>query len=120
MIEAWLEKTVDYVWGTPLALGLVGAGLILTFYMGGIQWRGFLHAIKVIRGTYDRKDDPGEITHFQALSTALSATVGLGNIAGVAVAIQTGGPGALMSNISPALMSNISLALILRINKERE
>ena len=94
MFEAWLGKIVNYVWGTPLALGLVGAGLILTFYMGGIQWRGFLHAIKVIRGAYDRKDDPGEITHFQALSTALSATVGLGNIAGVAVAIQMGGPGA--------------------------
>ena len=74
-------------------VGLVGAGLILTFYMGGIQWRGFLHAIKVIRGVYDRKDDPGEITHFQALSTALSATVGLGNIAGVAVAIQMGAEG---------------------------
>ncbi len=93
-INAFLSTTVGYVWSLPLAILLVGAGLTLTFMFRGIQWYGFRHAIRIIRGKYDRKDDPGEITHFQALSTALSATVGLGNIAGVAVAIQMGGPGA--------------------------
>lgn len=93
-INAFLSTTVGYVWSLPLAILLVGAGLTLTFMFRGIQWYGFGHAIRIIRGKYDRKDDPGEITHFQALSTALSATVGLGNIAGVAVAIQLGGPGA--------------------------
>ncbi len=93
-INAFLKTTAGYVWGLPLAILLVGAGLTFTFMFRGIQWYGFAHAIRVIRGKYDRKDDPGEITHFQALSTALSATVGLGNIAGVAVAIQLGGPGA--------------------------
>lgn len=93
-INAFLSATVGYVWSLPLAILLVGAGITLTFLFRGIQWYGFAHAIRVIRGKYDRKDDPGEITHFQALSTALSATVGLGNIAGVAVAVQMGGPGA--------------------------
>ena len=93
-INAFLKTTAGYVWGLPLAILLVGAGLTFTFMFRGIQWYGFAHAIRVIRGKYDRKDDPGEITHFQALATALSATVGLGNIAGVAVAIQLGGPGA--------------------------
>ncbi len=93
-INAFLETTVGYVWSLPLVVLLVGTGFTLTLMFRGIQWYGFAHAIQVIRGKYDRKDDPGEISHFQALSTALSATVGLGNIAGVAVAIQMGGPGA--------------------------
>ena len=90
----WINTAVGYVWGMPLVVLLVGAGLFFSIFLRGIQFRGFLHAIRVIRGTYDRKEDPGEITHFQALSTALSATVGLGNIAGVAIAVQVGGPGA--------------------------
>lgn len=87
---------VGYVWGLPLVIVLVGAGLLFTFTLGGIQFRSFFHAIDVVRGKYDNPDDPGEITHFQALCTALSATVGLGNIAGVAVAIKMGGPGAMV------------------------
>ena len=93
-ISAFLSTTVGYVWSLPLVILLVGAGFSFTVMFRGIQWYGFAHAVRVIRGKYDRKDDPGEITHFQALSTALSATVGLGNIAGVAVAVQLGGPGA--------------------------
>jgi len=73
----------------------IGAGLFLTIWNRGIQFRKFGHAIQVIRGKYDRPDQAGELSHFQALCTALSATIGLGNIAGVAVAISTGGPGAL-------------------------
>ncbi|MFH1760181.1 MAG: sodium:alanine symporter family protein, partial [bacterium] len=83
------------VWGAPLIILLVGTGLFLTIRLFFIQLRGFKHAWKVIAGKYDDPDDPGEITHFQALSAALSATIGTGNIIGVAAAILTGGPGAV-------------------------
>lgn len=83
--------------GIPLiVLVLLLGGLFFTFYHKWINIRGFAHAIKVTRGHYDNPDDPGEISHFQALTSALSATVGLGNIAGVAVAIAIGGPGAVV------------------------
>jgi AGCS family alanine or glycine:cation symporter len=74
---------------------LVGTGLYLTIRTRLIQFRGMGHGFAILRGTYDRKDDPGEISHFRALSTALSATIGTGNIVGVATAVLTGGPGAL-------------------------
>lgn len=93
-INSFLEVVAGYVWGLPLVLMLVGTGLFLTLGLGGIQLKGFVHAIRVIFGKYDDASDPGQISHFQALCTALSATVGLGNIAGVAVAIHIGGPGA--------------------------
>ncbi|MDH5485465.1 MAG: alanine:cation symporter family protein, partial [Gammaproteobacteria bacterium] len=84
------------LWGSWLTLAiLLGVGLYLTIKLRFIQVQGFRHSISVIRGQYSCKDDPGEVTHFQALSTALSATVGTGNIAGVATAISLGGPGAL-------------------------
>ncbi|MFH1278248.1 MAG: sodium:alanine symporter family protein [Candidatus Eisenbacteria bacterium] len=88
------------VWGWPdaaplLVLILIGTGLVTTFALGWIQVRRFAHGIQVIRGKYDNPEDEGDITHFQALTTALSATVGIGNIAGVATAIHYGGPGAL-------------------------
>lgn len=89
-----LAITVGYVWGLPLVFTLVGAGILFTVVLGFPQIKGFMHAIDVIRGRYTQKSDPGEISHFQALCTALSATVGLGNIAGVAIAIHMGGPGA--------------------------
>ena len=73
---------------------LVLGAVYFTLRMGFINLRVFRHAIRVVRGKYSRKGDVGEVTHFQALSTALSATVGLGNIAGVAIAIGIGGPGA--------------------------
>lgn len=72
---------------------LVGA-IFFTLRMGFINIRGFWHAIRLTRGDYDDPNQKGEVSHFQALSSALSATVGLGNIAGVAIAIGTGGPGA--------------------------
>ena len=71
----------------------VGA-VFFTLLMGFINIRGFIHALRLTRGDYDSDDDHGEVTHFQALSSALSGTVGLGNIAGVAIAIGQGGPGA--------------------------
>ena len=84
-----------YFWGLPSIILLVGTGLYLTIKLNFIQFRGFKHATQLINGKFDKKDDPGEVTHFQALSTALSATVGTGNIAGVATAIVGGGPGAI-------------------------
>jgi AGCS family alanine or glycine:cation symporter len=74
---------------------LVMGAVFFTLRMGFINLRGLAHAVAVTRGVYDNPDDPGEISHFQALSSALSATVGLGNIAGVAVAVGLGGPGAI-------------------------
>ncbi|EAU45447.1 alanine/glycine:cation symporter family protein, partial [Salipiger bermudensis] len=77
-----------------IALWLVVAALVFTIYFGAIQLRGFAHSISLVKGDYSDPDDAGEVSHFQALATALSGTVGLGNIAGVAVAVGIGGPGA--------------------------
>jgi len=83
------------MWGTPLVILLVGGGLYFLFYSRFIPYRYFLHAIEVLRGKYDDPNDPGDISHFEALASALAATVGMGNISGVAVAIAVGGPGAV-------------------------
>jgi len=90
----------DLVWGWPeqlplIVVLLVGTGLVTTLRLGWIQVRYFRHGIRVVRGEYDDPEHEGDLSHFQALSTALSATVGIGNIAGVATAIHYGGPGAL-------------------------
>ena len=79
-----------------LIVTLILGAIFFTFWYRWMNVRGFRHAIDVIRGRYDRPEDTGEISHFRALTSALSATVGLGNIAGVAVAIQLGGPGAVL------------------------
>ncbi|MCA9402650.1 MAG: sodium:alanine symporter family protein [Candidatus Omnitrophica bacterium] len=94
-ISELLSQLSGMVWGLPLMVVLVGTGLYLSIRLAGIQLRGFMHAISVLRGKYDDPRDPGEISHFRALSTALSATIGTGNIVGVAAAILTGGPGAV-------------------------
>ncbi len=85
-----------YVWGFPLIVLLLGTGLYLTFILRGIQFRALIPSlyIALIRRK-DERDSEGDISHFQALMTALSATVGVGNIAGVATAIAVGGPGAI-------------------------
>ncbi|VAW64318.1 probable sodium/alanine symporter [hydrothermal vent metagenome] len=84
------------LWGSWVTLAvLLGVGLYLTLRLGFVQIKGFRHSIHIIQGKYSCKDDRGDVSHFQALSTALSATVGTGNIAGVATAISLGGPGAL-------------------------
>ena len=89
----------------PLIVGwLVLAGIVFTLVFRGIQVRGFGHGLALARGRYDRKDDPGEVTHFQALSSAVSGTVGLGNIAGVAVAVTLGGAGATFWMIIAGLL----------------
>ena len=80
----------------PLVVAwLVVGAIFFTFRMGFINFRGFKHAVDVVRGKYDNPGAEGEVSHFQALSSALSATVGLGNIAGVAIAVSLGGPGAI-------------------------
>ncbi len=86
----------SFVWGPYFLIPLlVGGGFFMTFRLGLIQIVGFKHAWGILSGKYDDQKDPGEITHLQALSTALSATIGTGNIAGVATAIAAGGPGAV-------------------------
>jgi AGCS family alanine or glycine:cation symporter len=83
------------VWHDYSLLTVLGVGVLFTVWSGFGQYRALTHGVAVVRGKFDSKSDPGAINHFQALSTALSATVGLGNIAGVAIAISLGGPGAL-------------------------
>ncbi len=86
----------DFGTGMPLiVVMLLVGGVYYSFFFGWISLRGLRHSIDVIRGRYDSPDAPGEISHFQALTSALSATVGLGNIAGVAIAVSLGGPGAI-------------------------
>lgn len=87
-----------------IVVWLVLGALFFTFRMKFINIRGFRHAIHLARGKYDEPNAPGEVTHFQALATAVSATVGLGNIAGVAVAISVGGPGATFWMIVAGLL----------------
>lgn len=92
--------------GFPLiVLVLLAGGLIFTFYFKFINIRGFSHAISIVKGKYDNPDDIGQISHFQALTSALSATIGLGNIAGVAVAVSLGGPGAVFWMVFIAFFS---------------
>ncbi|MBX3027185.1 sodium:alanine symporter family protein [bacterium] len=91
-----LTAVSDWVWGPPTLILLVGTGAYLTWRLRGLQLRMLWHALYlalIVRREAD--DEPGDISHFQALMTALAATVGTGNIAGVATAIATGGPGAL-------------------------
>ncbi|MBV7268009.1 alanine/glycine:cation symporter family protein [Winogradskyella luteola] len=82
-------------WSFPFMILFIGGGLYLLIRSRFLPFRYLGHAISVLRGKYDDPNDPGQISHFQALTTALSATVGMGNIAGVAVAISIGGPGAV-------------------------
>ena len=79
----------------PLIFILLGAGLFVSVRLRWIQLRKLGHSFDVVGGKYDNPDDEGDVTHFQALSAALSATIGIGNIAGVALALRLGGPGAL-------------------------
>ncbi len=99
-MQGIIQYVSSLVWEWPpqlplLVVILVGTGLITTFRLAWIQVRYFRHGLRVIRGEYDDPEHEGDLSHFQALSTALSATIGIGNIAGVATAIHYGGPGAL-------------------------
>lgn len=90
-----LDAVNGVLWDNAVLYVVLGVGILFTLWSRIGQYRALTHGVEVIRGRFDRKEDPGAINHFQALSTALSATVGLGNIAGVAIAISLGGPGAV-------------------------
>jgi len=90
----WTEIFSGWI-AMPLTITLIGTGLFVTLSLGFIQIKRLKHSFQVVLGKYDNPDDEGDVTHFQALSAALSATIGIGNIAGVAIAIRLGGPGAL-------------------------
>lgn len=98
MVEALdqiISEFASFVWGLPLLILLIGGGIYFLVVSRFLPYRYIGHAINILRGKFDSEDDPGEISHFQALSTALASTIGMGNIAGVAVAITIGGPGAI-------------------------
>ena len=90
----WTEIFSGWI-AMPLTIILIGTGIFVTISLGFIQIKRLRHSFEVVLGKYDNPDDEGDVTHFQALSAALSATIGIGNIAGVAIAIRLGGPGAL-------------------------
>ncbi len=93
--EDWIGKISGWVWGPPLLILLVGTGIYLTVRIGFLQMRLLPYSLKLAFTKQQDKQSEGDISHFQALMTALAATVGTGNIAGVATAVFTGGPGAV-------------------------
>ncbi|MCB1053283.1 MAG: sodium:alanine symporter family protein [Acidobacteria bacterium] len=95
MVFSFLESINSILWHPTVLIALLMVGLLFSIWSRWGQYMALTHGIKVIRGAYDSSSAPGAISHFQALSAALSATVGLGNIAGVAIAISLGGPGAV-------------------------
>jgi AGCS family alanine or glycine:cation symporter len=94
-LSGLLGTISNFVWGWTTIGLLVGTGLFLTFRLLFVQIRHLVHAVACVCGKYDNPDEEGDISHFKALATALSATIGTGNIAGVATAIVLGGPGAI-------------------------
>ncbi|MEQ8469949.1 MAG: alanine/glycine:cation symporter family protein [Marinoscillum sp.] len=94
-LEQFFADVTAFIWGMPLLILVLGGGLFFMIYSRFLPFRYFGHAVNVLRGKYDDPNDPGDINHFQALSGALAATIGMGNISGVALAIFSGGPGAL-------------------------
>lgn len=94
-IQSLVSEFSSWIWGIPLLILLIGGGLYLFVYSGLIPFRYMGHAIAILRGKYDKHDSPGDLSHYEALSSAIAATVGMGNISGVAIAIAMGGPGAI-------------------------
>ena len=94
-MQQLLDTISGLVWGPVTICMLVGTGILITVLVRVVQLRWFVYAWGLISGRYDNPEDEGEVTHFQALSAALSATIGTGNIAGVGTAIALGGPGAV-------------------------
>lgn len=121
-----LETIGGFLWGPWTPYILLAAGLLFTIWTRFTQFTAMTHGVQVVRGVYDDPSDPGAINHFQALSAALSATVGLGNIGGVALAIGVGGPGALfwmwiVGVLGMALKTvEITLAMMYRDTRDPE
>lgn len=115
-----IEIIGGFLWNNYTLYAVVATGVVFTIWSGFSQYYALTHGFKVIKGDYDKDSDPGAISHFQALSTALSATVGLGNIGGVALAISLGGPGAVfwmwvVGFLGMAIkLSEVSLSMIHR------
>ncbi|QGY45977.1 amino acid carrier protein [Maribellus comscasis] len=94
-IGEYIINTANIIWGTPILILLLGGGFYFLIYSRLAPLRYFTHALKILSGKYDDPNEPGQLRHYQALSTALAGTVGMGNVSGVAVAITMGGPGAI-------------------------
>ena len=94
-LDRFIASFASFTWGLPLILLLIGGGIYLLIQSRLLPFRYLTLAIDLLRGKHQEESAKGDITHFQALSTALSSTIGMGNIAGVAVAISIGGPGAI-------------------------
>tara|TARA_A100000164_G_C21930331_1_gene785213 strand:+ start:625 stop:2034 length:1410 start_codon:yes stop_codon:yes gene_type:complete len=106
LVEIIASVLFKQIYGFPvIVIVLLFGAIVFTLYFKFINIRGFFHAIDIIKGKYDNPNDEGQISHFQALTSALSATIGLGNIAGVAVAVSLGGPGAVFWMILIAFFS---------------
>ncbi len=118
--DVFLSRANAILWHDAVLFILMGVGILFTIWSGFSQYRALTHGVAAVRGKYDHKGDPGAISHFQALSAALSATVGLGNIGGVALAIALGGPGAvfwmwMIGIVGMALKTTeVTLAMIYR------
>ena len=95
ILDSAISAFAGFMWGPPLLIILLGGGIYFSIYSRFVPFKYFRHGVNILLGRYNDPNDPGDITHFQALSSALASTVGLGNISGVAIAIQMGGPGAL-------------------------
>ena len=95
IFDSFWEQTVSIVWSLPLVILVISAGVYFSVISRLLPVRRFVHAIHLLTGKYDNPNDPGEVPHFHALTSALSGTIGMGNIAGVAIAITMGGPGAI-------------------------
>ncbi|MHA7058755.1 alanine/glycine:cation symporter family protein [Aquimarina sp. M1] len=94
-IEAAVAEFSSWIWDWPLLILLIGGGLFFLIYSRFTPFLYFRHAINILRGKYDYENALGQLSHFQALSSAIAATVGMGNISGVAIALVMGGPGAV-------------------------
>lgn len=94
-LEQYIADFSTWIWDWPLLVLLIGGGSFFLIYSRFTPFLYFKHAITILSGKYDSNDEPGQLSHFQALSAALAATVGMGNISGVAIAIVMGGPGAI-------------------------
>ncbi len=93
--EQFWSVVVDLFWGLPLVVFILATGIYFSYISRFKPFIGFLHAFQILSGKFDDQNVPGELSHFQALTVALSGTIGMGNIAGVAIAISLGGPGAI-------------------------
>ncbi|MBW1295364.1 amino acid carrier protein [Aquimarina litoralis] len=94
-LETAITSFSSWIWDWPLLILLIGGGAFFLIYSKFTPFLYFRHAIQILSGKYDNEKAPGQLSHFQALSSAIAATVGMGNISGVAVALVAGGPGAI-------------------------